>query len=68
LAWRRSGQRSGGWRLRQAEVNGQPGATVSDPAGKLIGVAVLDIAYGHIQAVRSIVNPEKLRHLKGDVP
>jgi RNA polymerase sigma-70 factor (ECF subfamily) len=49
--------------LRQVQVNGQPGAMVSDAAGKLIAVAVLDIADGHIQAVRSIVNPDKLRHL-----
>ena len=36
---------------------------VSDAAGKLIAVEVLDIADGHIQAVRAIVNPDKLRHL-----
>lgn len=53
----------GGSSLRQVQVNGQPGAMVSDAAGKLIAVVVLDIADGHIQAVRSIVNPDKLRHL-----
>ena len=43
---------------------GQPGAMVSDPAGKLFAVVVLDIAAdGHISAVRAIVNPDKLRHL-----
>jgi arginyl-tRNA--protein-N-Asp/Glu arginylyltransferase len=37
---------------------------VSDAAGKLIAVAVLDIGGdGHISAVHSIVNPDKLRHL-----
>ena len=37
---------------------------VSDAAGKLIAVAVLDIAAdGHISAVRAIANPDKLRHL-----
>ena len=36
---------------------------VFDAAGKLIGVAVLDIADDQIQAVHSIVNPDKLRHL-----
>ena len=36
---------------------------VSDAAGKLIAVAVLDIADGHISTVHSIVNPDKLRHL-----
>ena len=53
----------GGLSLRQVQVNGQPGATVSDAAGKLIAVVVLDIADRHIQAVRAIANPDKLRHL-----
>jgi RNA polymerase sigma-70 factor (TIGR02957 family) len=53
----------GGWFMRQVQVNGQPGAMASDAAGKLIAVLVLDIADGHIQAVRSIVNPDKLSHL-----
>jgi RNA polymerase sigma-70 factor (ECF subfamily) len=53
----------GGWFMRQAQVNGQPGATATDTAGNLIAVLVLDIADGHIQAVRSIVNPDKLHHL-----
>ncbi len=60
--WRAAGP-SGGWSLSQVQVNGQPGAMVRDPAGKLIGVVVLDIADGQIQALRSIVNPDKLRHL-----
>jgi len=33
-----------------------------DPDGKLINVLALDIAAGQIQAVRSIMNPDKLRH------
>ena len=53
----------GDWFMRQVQVNGQPGAMASDAAGKLIAVLVLDIADGHIQAVRAIVNPDKLRHL-----
>jgi RNA polymerase sigma-70 factor (TIGR02957 family) len=63
----RSGMRAaepfGGWSLRQVQVNGQPGAMLSDAAGKLTAVVVLDIADGHIQAVRAIANPDKLRHL-----
>ena len=31
--------------------------------GRLVGVMALDIADGQIQAIRSIVNPDKLRHL-----
>jgi RNA polymerase sigma-70 factor (TIGR02957 family) len=63
LAGMRATEPFGGLSLRQVQVNGQPGAMVSDAAGKLIAVVVLDIAAGHIQAVRSIVNPDKLRHL-----
>jgi RNA polymerase sigma-70 factor (TIGR02957 family) len=59
----RAAESSGGWSLSQVQVNGQPGAMVSDPAGKLIAVVVLDIADGQIQALRSIANPDKLRHL-----
>jgi RNA polymerase sigma-70 factor (TIGR02957 family) len=49
--------------LRRVIVNGQPGAEYIDPEGKVIGVLGLDIADGQIQAMRSIVNPEKLGHL-----
>jgi RNA polymerase sigma-70 factor (ECF subfamily) len=31
--------------------------------GSLLGVMALDIAEGRIQGVRSIVNPDKMRHL-----
>ena len=48
---------------RRAEVNGQPGAMFYDPAGRLVSVFVLDIAGGRVQAVRSIISREKLRHL-----
>jgi RNA polymerase sigma-70 factor (ECF subfamily) len=49
--------------LRPAEVNGQPGALVVDPDGRLVSVFALDIADGVVQTVRSIINPDKLRHL-----
>jgi len=49
--------------IRQTEFNGQPGAMFLDTGGRLINVFVLDIADGEVQAVRSIINPEKLRHL-----
>ena len=48
---------------RREEVNGQPGALVLDREGRLISVVILDVADGQIQAVSSIVNPDKLRHL-----
>lgn len=63
LAWLRAGARAGGVTWRREEVNGQPGARVLDHEGRLISVMVLDVAEGQIQAVRSIVNPDKLQHL-----
>jgi RNA polymerase sigma-70 factor (ECF subfamily) len=44
-------------------VNGQPGALVLAPDGRLVSVFVLDIADGQVQAVRSVISREKLRHL-----
>jgi RNA polymerase sigma-70 factor (ECF subfamily) len=49
--------------VRRVEVNGQPGAMTFDSEGKLINVMALDIADGRIQEIRSVVNPDKLRHL-----
>jgi RNA polymerase sigma-70 factor (ECF subfamily) len=56
--------------MRVVEVNGQPGALVLDPEGRVAYVVTLDIADGLVQTVRSIGNPDKLRHLGplADVP
>ena len=45
------------------QVNGQPGALVLAPDGKLVNVFVLDVVDGAIQTVRSVINPDKLQHL-----
>jgi RNA polymerase sigma-70 factor (TIGR02957 family) len=63
LAWFRAAARIGGVSLQAAEVNGQPGALLLDPEGRLVTVLAVDVADGQVQAVRSIVNPDKLRHL-----
>jgi RNA polymerase sigma-70 factor (TIGR02957 family) len=63
LAWFRAAARIGGVSLQAAEVNGQPGALLLDPEGRLVTVLAVDIADGQVQAIRSIVNPDKLRHL-----
>jgi RNA polymerase sigma-70 factor (TIGR02957 family) len=63
LAWFRAGARIGGVSLQAAEVNGQPGALLFDPEGRLVTVLSVDVADGQVQAIRSIVNPDKLRHL-----
>ena len=55
--------RLGGFTVRREEVNGQPGALLFDRDGELMGVMILDVADGQIQAVSSVVNPDKLRHL-----
>ncbi len=52
-----------GARLEPAYVNGQPGAITYDPQDRIINVFTLDIADGLVQTVRSILNPDKLRHL-----
>jgi len=62
-AWARVGERFGGFELRPTEINGQPGALALTADGLVISAMVLDIADGRIQAVRGIVNPDKLRHL-----
>ena len=49
--------------IRLAWVNGQPGAVLYDAQGLVIAVAGLDIADGQIQAIHSVVNPDKLGHL-----
>ena len=49
--------------LRLAWVNGQPGAVVYDAGGRVLSVFGLDVADGVVQAVRSVVNPDKLSHL-----
>jgi RNA polymerase sigma-70 factor (ECF subfamily) len=55
--------RAEGMRFRPAEINGHPGLLTFDPDGGMLGVFALDIADGKVRTVRSIVNPDKLRHL-----
>ncbi|MFD8793052.1 RNA polymerase sigma-70 factor [Streptomyces vinaceus] len=45
------------------EINGQPGAVVHDRDGKVLQTLALDVLDGRIQAVRSVINPDKLGHL-----
>ncbi len=49
--------------LRPAWVNGQPGAVTYDAGGRVVNVFALEIADGQVQAIRSVVNPDKLGHL-----
>ena len=45
------------------EVNGQPGAIFRDREGKVINTWTLDVLDGRIQAIRSVMNPDKLGHV-----
>ena len=62
-AWRKAGERFGGFELAPIELNGQPGAITTTPDGQVISVIVLEVAEGKIQTVSGIVNPDKLHHL-----
>jgi RNA polymerase sigma-70 factor (TIGR02957 family) len=64
MAGLRAGATRFGLTSRREEVNGQPGALFFDPEGGLIAVMILDVGEGQIQGVSSIVNPDKLRHLR----
>jgi RNA polymerase sigma-70 factor (TIGR02957 family) len=61
--WGRQAQRMEGVGLRRVDINGQPGAVVLDGEQRVVSVLALDIADERVQAVRGVVNPEKLRHL-----
>jgi RNA polymerase sigma-70 factor (ECF subfamily) len=44
-------------------VNGQPGAIFRDRDGKVLNILTLDLLDGRIQMIRSVINPDKLRHV-----
>ena len=45
------------------EVNGRPGAIFRDRDGAVLNTWTLDVADGRIQAIRTVLNPEKLGHV-----
>ena len=49
--------------LEPREVNGQPGAIFRDRDRKVLFTLTLDVLDGQIQAIRSVSNPDKLRHV-----
>jgi RNA polymerase sigma-70 factor, ECF subfamily len=50
--------------VRPSQVNGQPGVLAYDHDGNLVGVMALDVLDGQVVAIRSMINPDKLRHLR----
>ncbi|MFI5892181.1 RNA polymerase sigma-70 factor [Actinoplanes sp. NPDC051513] len=45
------------------EVNGQPGAIFRDRGGRVLHTLALDVVDGRIQAIRVVINPDKLGHV-----
>jgi RNA polymerase sigma-70 factor (ECF subfamily) len=45
------------------QVNGRPGIISRDRHGNVVSVLSVDVADGVIQTLRSVVNPDKLKHL-----
>ena len=49
--------------LEPHEVNGQPGAIFRDRDDKVLNTWTLDVLDGRIQAIRAVINPDKLGHV-----
>jgi RNA polymerase sigma-70 factor (TIGR02957 family) len=52
-----------GAHLSAAWVNGQPGLLARDSEGCLVAVIAFDVQDGQVRAIRTVANPEKLRHI-----
>ncbi len=52
-----------GVRLDPSPVNGAPGAIMHTSDGGVVGTWALDVLDGRIQAIRTVINPDKLGHL-----
>jgi RNA polymerase sigma-70 factor (ECF subfamily) len=55
--------RAVGASIRLAWVNGQPGAVLYDAEDRVVSVIELGVADGVVQAIRAVVNPDKLGHV-----
>jgi RNA polymerase sigma-70 factor, ECF subfamily len=49
--------------MEAAVVNGQGGLVARDAEGRVISVLAFEVAEHQVQAIRAVVNPEKLGHL-----
>jgi RNA polymerase sigma-70 factor (ECF subfamily) len=52
-----------GGKLESHEVNGHPGAIFRDRDNKVLNTWTFDVLDGRIQTIRSVINPDKLRHV-----
>ncbi|HEX4661386.1 MAG TPA: hypothetical protein VH307_28660 [Streptosporangiaceae bacterium] len=50
--------------LEPHQVNGQPGAILRDQDDKALATVALDVLDGRIQTIRTMINPDKLRHVR----
>jgi RNA polymerase sigma-70 factor (ECF subfamily) len=49
--------------IERHELNGQPGAIFRDREGLVLNTWTVDVVDGRIQAIRTVLNPEKLGHV-----
>ena len=49
--------------IEEHELNGQPGAIFRDREGRVLNTWTVDVLDGRIQAIRTVLNPEKLGHV-----
>jgi len=49
--------------IEEHELNGQPGAIFRDRDGLVLNTWTVDVLGGRIQAIRTVLNPEKLGHV-----
>ncbi len=56
-----------GGTLEPHVVNGQPGAIFRDRDNNVLNTWALDVLDGRIQTIRTVLNPDKLRHVGGPV-
>ena len=49
--------------IEQHVLNGQPGAIFRDREGRVLNTWTVDVLDGRIQAIRTVLNPEKLGHV-----
>ena len=45
------------------KINGQPGVIFRGPRGGVMSVMSFEVVNGRVATIRSVVNPDKLRHL-----
>jgi RNA polymerase sigma-70 factor (ECF subfamily) len=50
-------------RVEPCVLNGAPGAVLRDAEERVVGTLTLEVLGGRIQTIRSVVNPDKLRHV-----